>query len=183
MARDRTPPRGAAVKRAGDRLLRRAVDAQYRLYDRMRHREAGRAAATPGRTGPFREVGESGYLLLVTFKRNGEPVPTPVMFSKRDGELWLRSEPTAKVKRLRADPHVRVAGCDARGKPKTPVYEGRARELPPEEHERAWRVLREGYSRTIRGYESVVDRAPLELAYVVVSPVEDGRPAAPGADR
>jgi PPOX class probable F420-dependent enzyme len=167
------------------RLLRHAVDAQYRLYDRMRHRDAARAASTPGHVGPFEEIGDSGYLLLVTFKRNGEPVPTPVMFSKRDGKLWLRGEPTAKIKRLRAEPRVRVAGCDARGKPKTPVYEGRARELPREEHERAWRVLREGYSRAIRVYESVADRAPFELTYVVVSPVESSesdRSEASGAE-
>jgi uncharacterized protein len=164
------------MRGAGRRLFRRAVDAQYRLYDRLRHREAQRAASMPGRTGSFDEIDGSGYLLLTTFKRSGEPVPTPVMFSNRDGKLWLRSEPNAKVKRLRADPNVRVAGCDARGKPKTRVYEGRAREVAPGEHERAWRILREGYSPTIRVYESLADRAPLEMIYVVVSPVETGEP-------
>ncbi len=152
-------------------MLRRAVDLQYRLYDRMRHREAADAAARPGRTGPFEELGESGYLLVVTFKRSGEPVPTPVMFSKRGGKAYFRSEPNAKVKRLRANPQVRIARCNPRGKPKSPVYEGRARELPPEEHERAWRILREGYSPAIRVYESAADRMPMELSYVEVAPV------------
>jgi uncharacterized protein len=151
--------------------LRRAVDLQYRLYDRVRHREAARAAAEAGRAGPFEELGDSGYLLLVTFKRSGEPVPTPVMFSKRDGKAYFRSEPNAKVKRLRANPHVRIARCGPRGKPKSPVYDGRARELPAEEVERAWRFLREGYSQAIRVYESAADRLPMELTYVEVSPV------------
>jgi PPOX class probable F420-dependent enzyme len=151
--------------------LRRAVDLQYRLYDRMRHREAARAASQPGRTGPFEELADSGYLLLVTFKRSGDPVPTPVMFSKRDGKAYFRSEPNAKVKRLRANHHVRIAGCNPRGKPKSPLYEGRARELPSEEHERAWRILREGYSPAIRVYESAADRLPMELTYVEISPV------------
>ena len=162
------------MRPAARNLLRRATDAQYRLFDRMRHRDARRAAEMPGRTGPFDEIGDSGYLLLVTFKRDGEPVPTPVMFSKREGKLWLRSEPTAKVKRLRADSRVRVAACDPRGKPKTPVYEGQASELPREEHERAWGFLREGYSRAIRVYERAADRSPFEMSYVVVSPVGSG---------
>jgi uncharacterized protein len=155
-----------------NRLLRRAVDAQYRLYDRMRHREAARAAAEPGRTGSFEELGDSGYLLLVTFKRSGDPVPTPVMFSKQAGKAYFRSEPNAKVKRLRADPHVRIARCNPRGKPKSPVYEARARELPTDQHQRAWRILRDGYSAAIRLYESAADRMPVDLTYVEVSPVE-----------
>ena len=156
-------------------LLRRFLDLQYRFYDRARHRRAGQVAAAPGRHGPFDELGESGYLLLVTFKGGGRPVPTPVMFSQRDGRLYLRSEPRAwKVRRIRRDPHVRVARCNARGKPLSPVYEGRARELPPEEHERARRVLREGYSFGIRLYEGAADRLPVALTYVEVSPVEQG---------
>ena len=162
-------PRGDA--RLTSTALRRAVDLQYRVYDRMRHREAARAAAEPGRTGPFEELGDSGYLLVTTFKRSGEPVPTPVMFSKADGKAYFRSEPNAKVKRLRANPHVRIAGCNPRGKPRTPVYEGTARELSREEHERAWRILREGYSPAIRVYESAADRMPVELTYVEISPI------------
>jgi PPOX class probable F420-dependent enzyme len=153
--------------------LRRAVDLQYRFYDRMRHRSAAEVAVQPGRTGPFDEISTSGYLLLVTFKRSGEPVPTPVMYSKQGGKVYFRSELRAKVKRLRANPHVRVAACGPRGKPRSPLYEGSARELPPEEHERAWRILRDGYSPPIRLYESAADRLPVELTYVEVSPAGD----------
>ena len=153
--------------------FRRLIDAQYRVYDRMRHREAAEVAGQAGRTGPFVELGDSGYLLLVTFKRSGAPVPTPVMFSRHDGKVYFRSEPNAKVKRLRANPHVRVARCNPRGKPKSPVYEGTARELPAEERERAWQILRDGYSPAIRVYESAADRLPVEMTYVEIAPVED----------
>ena len=152
---------------------RRAIDLQYRLYDRVRHPQAADVAGRPGRTGPFVELGDSGYLLLATFKRSGEPVPTPVMFSRRDGKVYLRSEPNAKVRRLRANPHVRIAACNPRGRPKSPVYEGQARELPPEERDRARRILRDGYSPAIRIYESTADRLPVELTYVEISPVEE----------
>ncbi len=152
-------------------MLRRALDLQYRFYDRVRHREAARAAGQPGRSGPFEELGDSGYLLVTTFKRSGEPVPTPVMFSKHDGKAYFRREPNAKIGRLRRNPQVRIARCNPRGRPKSPVYEGTARELPPEEHERAWRILRDGYSPAIRVYESTADRMPVELTYVEITPV------------
>ena len=42
------------------------------------------------------------YCLLVTYKRNGEAVPTPVWFGLAGGRLYLRSEAdAAKVKRVR----------------------------------------------------------------------------------
>ncbi len=174
-ARSTDPPLGRHAAQRGiasGGLLRRAIDLQYRLYDRVRHRQAADVAGRPGRTGPFAELGDSGYLLLVTFKRSGEPVPTPVMFSQGGGRVYVRSEPNAKVKRLRANPHVRIARCNPRGKPQSPVYEGEARELPPEEHERAWRILRDGYSPAVRVYESTADRLPVELTYVEIASVE-----------
>jgi PPOX class probable F420-dependent enzyme len=168
----RYPTQTPIITRKGG-LLRRAIDLQYRLYDRMRHAEAARVAGESGRTGPFVEVGDSGYLLLVTFKRSGEPVPTPVMFSRRDGKVYFRSEPNAKVKRLRANRQVRIARSNPRGVPRSPVYEGTARELPPEEYEHAWRILRDGYSPAIRVYESTANRLPIQLTYVEISPVEE----------
>jgi uncharacterized protein len=162
----------AGGRRRAHAGLRRAVEMQYRLYDRFRHPDAYRVAATPGRTGSFDELGDGGYLLLVTFKRSGEAVPTPVMYGRGDdGKAYLRSEPRAKIKRLAANSRVRIARCNPRGKPKSPVYEGRARVLPPEEEERAWRILFESYSFGIRLYERTADRLPLDMAYVEISPV------------
>ena len=61
------------------------------------------------------------YCLLVTYKRSGEPVPTPVWFGLGDGKLYVRSEAgVAKVRRIRNDPRVRVAPCTVRGKPLGP---------------------------------------------------------------
>ena len=150
----------------------RLVDAQYRLYDRVRHRDAARVTAEPGRTGPFEGLGEGGYLLFGTFKRDGTPVPTPVMFAHRDGKVYLRTEERAmKVKRLRRDPHVRIARCNARGRPKSPVFEGRGRILDGEEAERARRILWESYTPAIKVYEGTADRLPVDLVYVEVEPV------------
>ena len=162
----------AATARPVPRLLRRVLDAQYRLYDRMRHPDAQRAAATPGQSGGFEALGDGGYCLLVTFKRDGTPVPTPVMFGRGDdGKVYIRCEPTSwKAKRARRDPHVRLVRCNARGKPKSPTLEGRARILPPEEEERARRILWDSYSVPIRIYEGTADRLPVQMLYLEVSP-------------
>lgn len=57
------------------------------------------------------------YVLLTTFRKSGEGVPTPVWASRDDGELVLFSERQAgKVKRVRRDPRVEVTACDLRGR-------------------------------------------------------------------
>jgi PPOX class probable F420-dependent enzyme len=153
-------------------LLRRFLDLQYRFYDRARHRSAGAVAAAPGRRGPFDELGESGYLLLVTFKRDGTPVPTPVLFTLDEGKVYVRGEARkAKMQRIRNNPHVRIARCNPRGKPKGTVYEGRARILEPEEEQRAHDLLWSGYSPAMKVYEGVANRLPVELTYIEIEPV------------
>src|SRR2546425_5104127 len=72
--------------------------------------------------------------LVTTFRRSGEPVPTPVWFGLADDRLYFHSEATVgKVRRIRANSRVRVAPSDARGKPLGPPTEGIARVLPREE--------------------------------------------------
>ena len=60
-------------------------------------------------------AGES-YISLVTFRKTGREVPTPVWFAERDGHYYVFSESKAgKVKRLRNSSRARVAACGARG--------------------------------------------------------------------
>jgi PPOX class probable F420-dependent enzyme len=52
------------------------------------------------------------YINLVTFRKNGTPVETPVWFAAMDGRYYAFSEGEAyKVKRLRKNPSVRAAPC------------------------------------------------------------------------
>ena len=49
------------------------------------------------------------FISLVTFRRTGVGVPTPVWFAVHDGRLWIFSEARAgKVKRLRNDARAHV---------------------------------------------------------------------------
>jgi hypothetical protein len=42
--------------------------------------------------------------------------------------------------------------------------------LPPEENQRAYGVLRRNYTFGQRQYENTIDRLPVELVYMEVSP-------------
>jgi PPOX class probable F420-dependent enzyme len=64
---------------------------------------------------------------LETYRRNGEPVRTPVWFLEENGTLYVHTDDsTGKVKRIRRNPKVRVAPSHFRGKPKAEYVDARA---------------------------------------------------------
>jgi uncharacterized protein len=64
---------------------------------------------------------------LETYRRNGEPVRTPVWFMQDDGTLVVHTDNgTGKAKRIRRNPKVRIAPSTFRGKPKADYMEALA---------------------------------------------------------
>ena len=92
------------------------------------------------------------YLNLATFRRSGVAVETPVWFAAQAGRLYVFSEGDAgKVKRLRANPEIRVAACGVRGGLKGPWHSGRGRRIQdPAAIEAAYRALRRKYGLQMR---------------------------------
>jgi uncharacterized protein len=152
-----------------------------RFYDRMRHRDAYTAARGEAAAQGFDALRGHKYCLLVTYRRSGQPVPTPVWFGlDAEGRLYVRTESdAAKVKRINRNPRARVAPANVRGKPMGPVAEGSARVLPPEEHDRAERALRTNYGLGRRIYEGVAT-GPLSVptTYLEVTPAPPARASA-----
>jgi PPOX class probable F420-dependent enzyme len=144
-----------------------------RFYDRMRHRDAYTSARKAGTARDFSHLDGHKYALLVTFRRDGTPVPTPVWFGLDDeGRLYTRTESdTAKVKRIRRDPHARVAPATVRGKPVGPVAEGQARIVPASEQEHAEQAIKSNYGVGRRLYEGAGNRLGVETVYIEVTPV------------
>ncbi len=65
------------------------------------------------------------YVSLTTFRRNGEPVATPVWVSSDGDRLYVWTDAgSGKVTRLRADARVMLAPCDGRGRPQGAYVEG-----------------------------------------------------------
>ncbi|MEQ8230300.1 MAG: PPOX class F420-dependent oxidoreductase [Gammaproteobacteria bacterium] len=59
---------------------------------------------------------QARYLNLATRRRNGDEVLTPVWFAvSGDGYVCFTASDAGKVKRIRANPRVRIAPCDMRG--------------------------------------------------------------------
>ncbi len=74
------------------------------------------------------------FLQLTTYRKNGDPVTVPVWFVEREGKLFVRTgAKSAKVKRLRNDPHVAVAPASRPGHVTGPAWPGQARFLSDEE--------------------------------------------------
>jgi uncharacterized protein len=153
----------------------RVADLSYRMYDRFRHSSAFAAAARPGTARDFAGFSESEYAVLVTFRRDGTPVPTPVWFALVDDRHFVAGtdERTAKVRRIRNDPRVRVFPSDPRGKPLGPAVEGTARVLDGvDDRRQAEDALDRKYGRVRRVYERVMTR-PQDMLHIEVVPAAE----------
>ncbi len=158
----------------------RLADASYRVYDRVRHKRAFETAARPGTASDFSGCADHKYAVLVTFRKDGTAVPTPVWFGLiGDRRFVLSTEKrTLKVSRIRRNPSVRVFPSDPRGKPLGPCVEGTARILETEEDRaRAEAALDRHYGRTRRIYEGLMTKQS-EMDYIEVTPNDESGPGA-----
>src|SRR5579864_1693162 len=71
---------------------------------------------------------------LETYRKNGEPVRTPVWFVEESGTIFVHTDDrTGKAKRIRRNSKVRIAPSHFRGKPKADYVDGHAEiETSPE---------------------------------------------------
>ena len=65
---------------------------------------------------------------LETYRKNGEPVQTPVWLVERNGTVYVRTDPgTWKTRRIRNNSAVRIAESNMNGKILGPWLKGEAR--------------------------------------------------------
>ena len=148
------------------RRLQRLGD---RVFDRGRHRDAFAVDERSAVDGDLGSLRGSTYALLVTFRRDGAAVPSPVWFAVDDaGRAYVKTAAdVGKVKRVRADSRVLLAPCTARGKPTGPALRGTARVLPAEEWPRAEQLLAAAYGVGRRASEATLG-AIGEVAYLEI---------------
>ena len=61
--------------------------------------------------------GNSRYIALTTYRRDGRPVTTPVWAAPLEGKLYIvTAKSTGKTRRVRATGRVRFAPCNANGR-------------------------------------------------------------------
>ena len=124
-----------------------------RIFDRLRHPAADTVADGPVAERDFRPLLDSRYCVLLTYRRSGKAVATPVWFAEAGGRLYVRSEgETGKVKRIRAGSDARVAPCTFRGRPTGPPIAARARLAAGDKQQLAEDALAQKYGLLRRLY-------------------------------
>lgn len=98
-------------------------------------------------TPPLPDPARDTYVSLATFRRDGREVRTPVWIAGDAPEFYVFSAGDAgKVKRIRRDPRVRIATCNARGGDLGEWQDGTARVLETQaEVGLAYKALRRKY--------------------------------------
>lgn len=146
-------------------------------------------AGQGGRTAADLEALFPGrYLSVTSFKRDGTGVATPVWAVSDGRRLFALTDlHSAKIRRIRRNPHVLVAPCRVNGKLRSEPLAARAEVLTATpELERVQHLLVERYKvsyrlvmlfyrlgRSLRGRPSVADGAALAIT---VDPQERSRP-------
>jgi uncharacterized protein len=147
-----------------------------RFYDRMRHRAAFTITDADAIEGGFESLRGHKYATLVTFRRNGEAMPSPVWFGLDDrGHAYIHTMHDAgKVKRIRNDGRALIVAANTRGKPLGKPMRGTARIVPEHEWPHAEAALAAAYGTGRKLYTRVFggERNFQALgAYIEVSPV------------
>jgi PPOX class probable F420-dependent enzyme len=132
-----------------------------------------RTIATAPRNGSIEQVRAAKRTLVVTFRRDGRTVATPVWAAHEDGALYVRSERTSgKVKRLRNDRRVLIAPCTVRGKPLGAPLEALGSIVPAEGEAFAERVLAARYGLGRELFERTMDLLRVDMCYLRIDPEE-----------
>ena len=149
-------------------LIDRLAKASDKFYDRMRSADADSVAdADP--TGSINDLKGRKYCVLVSYRKNGQAMPSPLWFGTADGKLYFQTSPDGfKVKRIRNNPEVRVAPCTSRGKPVGPPFIGKARVIPDSDASVAERAVQSNYGIGRKIY--TLFSGTVDSVYVEVTP-------------
>ena len=117
----------------------------------------------------FSSLATYQFILLKTFRKNGEAVPTPVWFAYEDGALYVMTVAnTGKVKRIRNNGRVLLAPCSRTGEVLGGEVAGQASILPTSEHQHATQLLAKKYGLLYRIFMFVGNLRKSERAYIKI---------------
>jgi len=94
----------------------------------------------------FSDLSTAKYIVLETYRKNGNPVRTPVWFVEDNGSVYVRTgAKSGKVKRLRRNPNLKLARSNGRGDPKGPWIDATATVAQDQEKQVALDRLKQKY--------------------------------------
>jgi PPOX class probable F420-dependent enzyme len=89
------------------------------------------------------------YISLTTYRKDGTPVATPVWVATLDDHFYvITGSASGKVKRIRNNPRVKIAVCDARGRITGPGAEATASLLDTDGTKMVERLVSQKYRLT-----------------------------------
>jgi PPOX class probable F420-dependent enzyme len=109
------------------------------------------------------------YLNLETYRKTGEAIRTPVWFVEDNNILYARTiVKSGKVKRIRNNPNVKVASCEADGRIIGQWLEAHARLIAdPPEAARIEKLFDEKYGEVKKGIDE--QRKAQGLVYATIA--------------
>jgi uncharacterized protein len=108
------------------------------------------------------------YINLETYKKSGQAVHTPVWFVQDNGVIYVRTDKnSAKVKRVRNNPHARMMPCNIRGRPKGQWIDGTIQVANDYESQHASQLLNQKYG--LRGKMFGIMYKLRKIEFVVLS--------------
>jgi PPOX class probable F420-dependent enzyme len=128
-------------------------------------------ADTP-RAGSTAQLARAKRTLIVSFRRDGTPVATPVWAAPAGELYYVRTErDSGKVKRLRRDARVLIAPCAVNGRPLGAPVDAMARVLGgAEEEPAAERALAARYGLGRELFERAMDLLRVDMCYLELRP-------------
>lgn len=126
--------------------------------------------ALPAETARDPRTAKGRHTVLVTVRRTGVRVATPVWAAVQDGVLYARTQrASGKIKRLRNNDFVELAACTTRGVPLTAPVPGTARVLGPDEEHVAERALRRAHGPVRAFCAALQDLLRVDMCYLAIT--------------
>jgi PPOX class probable F420-dependent enzyme len=111
------------------------------------------------------------YINIETFRKNGMGVQTPIWFIIYQGLIYFRTDAkSGKVKRIRNNPHVRIAPCDIRGNLKGSWFDGKVNFADSTESSMVYSMIDKKYgfvTTLIRVLNKIRHTTPVVIALVL----------------
>jgi PPOX class probable F420-dependent enzyme len=144
-----------------------------KMYDRMRSKKAFTIRAEDAVERDFEPLRGHKYATLVTFRKSGEAMPSPVWFGLDGaGRAYIHTmQDVGKVKRIRNNGKALIVASTTRGKPTGPVLAGTARVVPEDEWPHAEAALAAAYGTGRKIYQRMLGDTEGLGTYIEVSPV------------
>ncbi len=114
------------------------------------------------------------YMNLITFRKTGEGIKTPVWFVQEGERVYVMTvNNSGKIKRIRNNGRVEVEPSDRAGKPLGATVSAQARVLPPSENKCTNDLLNKKYGWQKRAFDVVLNLRRTERAYVEITPANE----------